>query len=169
MNSLFNNSGLYIVIVKTTSLPISRLLFNNKEKVPPLPCTDKECLVCKYDMQNTSGRVTSTATGCSYSVDNSLNCSQGGIYVVTGSCQSQYTGKTVDFCKRFREHFSTCKSSSVYQHQRSCVKCYIPNDFNVTFVENLSTRGKYSLSERELLWNFRMKGSMNVQKTLKAN
>ena len=169
MNSLFSDSGLHIDIVKSTSISICRLLFNNNEKVSPLPCTDIKCQVCKYDMQNTSGRITSTATGCSYAVDNSLSCTEGGIYVVTGECQSQYTGKTVDFCNRFQEHFSTCKSSSVYQHQKNCAKCYIPQDFTVTFVENSSMRGKYSLSERELLWNFRMKGSMNVQKTLKAN
>ena len=105
----------------------------------------------------------------SYAVDNSLRCTDGGIYVVTGACHSQYTGKTVDFCKRFKEHLSTSKSSTVYQHKTKCARCYIPQDFRLTFVENLFSRGKYSLSEREYLWNYRIKGSMNVQKTLKAN
>ena len=169
MNSLVGNCGLHINIVKSTSLSISRLLFNNREKVPSLPCTNSKCQVCKYGALNTSGRITSNATGCSYTVDNSLTCSDGGIYVVTGSCKSQYTGKTVEFCKRCNEHFSNSKSSTVYQHKIKCVECYIPQDFEVTLVENTSNRGKYSLSEREHLWNFRIKGSMNVQKTLKAN
>ena len=170
MNSLFTiSSGLHIDIVKSTSVSIGRLLFNNHEKLPSLPCTDNKCPVCKYGMQEVSGRITSKATGGSYAVDNALRCTDGGIYVVTGSCDSQYTGKTVDFYQRFREHFCTSKSSTVYKHKQSCAKCYIPQDFSVTFVESLSNRGKYSLSEREHLWNFRIKGSMNVQKTLKAN
>ena len=40
-------------------------------------------------------------------------------------------------------------------------------DIQVQFLENVWDRGKYSLSEREYLWNKRMKGSINVQKTLK--
>ena len=169
MNSLFKDSGLCINVVNSTSLPLSRLLFNNNEKQPSAPCTDRKCQVCKYNSLNLSGRITSYATGYSYPVDNSLRCTDGGIYVVTGACHSQYTGKTVDFCKRFKEHFSTCKSSTVYQHKTKCARCYIPQDFGVTLVENSFGRGKYSLSERECLWNYRIKGSMNVQKTLKAN
>ena len=172
MNFLFQNSGLHIDIVSSTSLSLSRLLFNNnnnKEKQLSLHCTDSKCQVCKYDILNVSGRITSNATGCSYAIDNTLRCTNGGIYVVTGACHSQYTGKTVDFCKRFKEHLSTSKSSTVYQHKTKCAKCYIPQDFGVTFVESTSSRGKYSLSEREYLWNHRIKGSMNVQKTLKAN
>ena len=169
MNSLFQDSGLHIDIVISTSLSLGRLLFNNKEKQPSPPCTDNKCLVCKHDTLNVSGRITSNATGLSYAVDNSLRCTDGGIYVVTGACHSQYTGKTVDFCKRFKEHLSTSKSSTVYQHKTKCARCYIPQDFRLTFVENLFSRGKYSLSEREYLWNYRIKGSMNVQKTLKAN
>ena len=169
MNSLFKDSGLHIDIISSTSLSLSRLLFNNKEKQLSPHCTDSKCQVCKYDTLNVSGRITSSATGYSYAIDNTLKCTDGGIYVVTGACHSQYTGKTVGFCKRFIEHLSTSKSSTVHQHKAKCAKCYIPQDFGVTFVESTSSRGKYSLSEREYLWNHRIKGSMNVQKTLKAN
>ena len=169
MNSLFKDSGLHIDIISSTSLSLSRLLFNNKEKQLSPHCTDSKCQVCKYNTLNVSGRITSSATGYSYAIDNTLKCTDGGIYVVTGACHSQYTGKTVGFCKRFIEHLSTSKSSTVHQHKAKCAKCYIPQDFGVTFVESTSSRGKYSLSEREYLWNHRIKGSMNVQKTLKAN
>ena len=169
MNSLFQDSGLQIDIVSSTSLSLSRLLFNNHQKQLPPHCTDSKCQVCKYGTLNVSGMIKSNATGHSYVIDNTLNCTDGGIYVVTGACHSQYTGKTIDFCKRFKEHLSTSKSSTVYQHKTKCAKCYIPQDFGVTYVENTHCRGKYSLSEREHLWNHRIKGSMNVQKTLSAN
>ena len=169
MNSLFQDSGLHIDIVTSTSLSLSRLLFNNNEKQLLDHCTDSKCLICKYGTLNKSGMITSNATGHSYVIDNTLRCTDGGIYVATGACHSQYTGKTVDFCKRFIEHLSTSKSSTVYQHKTKCAKCYIPQDFGVTFVENIYSRGKYSLSEREYLWNHRIKGSMNIQKTLNAN
>ena len=44
--------------------------------------------------------------------------------------------------------------------------CNDIKDFSVTYVENYLSRGKYSLSEREMLWNERIKGLINVQKTL---
>ena len=89
--------------------------------------------------------------------------------MVKGECNSQYTGKTVNFSQRFVEHFSTSRQSTVYQHKKECHKCYITKDFEVTLVENCHNRGKFSLSEREYLWNARIKGTMNIQKTLKAN
>ena len=97
MNSLFSDSGLHIDIVKSTSISICRLLFNNNEKVSPLPCTDIKCQVCKYDMQNTSGRITSTATGCSYAVDNSLSCTEGVFMWLLGNVNLNTLGKQSTF------------------------------------------------------------------------
>ena len=45
-----------------------------------------------------------------------------------------------------------------------CNHCSSPSSYSVTFVENYLKRGKYSLSEREMLWNVRMKGIINAQK-----
>ena len=94
------------------------------------------------------------------------NCNQGGIYIASGICSAQYTGKTVYFGTRMKEHLKTSKSSSVYCHMKDCHMCNSANDFEVTFVENYHNRGKYSLSEREYLWNSRIKGTINLQKTL---
>ena len=97
-----------------------------------------------------------------------MNCNDGGIYVVTADCNAQYTGKTIDFGQRMKEHLQTSKQSSIHKHKNDCDKCYTYHDFKVTFVESYQDRGKYTLSEREFLWNWRMRGSINLQKTLKA-
>ena len=89
-------------------------------------------------------------------------------YVVEGACHEQYTGKTVNFSNRFTEHFTTSKSSAVYCHKQKCSTCNSAKDFKVSYVENYQKRGKYSLSEREFLWNHRIKGTINIQKTLKS-
>ena len=47
-------------------------------------------------------------------------------------------------------------------------KCNGLGDCSVSFMEHYWDRGKYTLSEKEYLWNHRMKGSLNVQKTLKS-
>ena len=65
-----------------------------------------------------------------------------------------------------KEHLKTSKGSSVYCHMKDCHMCNSANDFEVTYVENYHNRGKYSLSEREYLWNYRIKGTINLQKTL---
>ena len=44
-----------------------------------------------------SGIVQSTVGKTHYRVGRELNCNDGGIYVVTGACSSQYTGKSVHF------------------------------------------------------------------------
>ena len=49
-----------------------------------------------------------------------------------------------------------------------CQQCNVTRDFSITYVESYLSRGKYSLSEREMLWNERIKGRINVQKTLKS-
>ena len=167
MNNFLQPCGLKIDIIKCTFPSLSRLLFNNNDNCNESRlCTNKKCQLCKHELQTSLDHVSSTTTGSIYPIDQNLSCTDGGIYVITGACKSQYTGKTVDFSKRFTEHFSTSKQSSVYQHKNQCHKCYITKDFEVTLVEHYHNRGKFSLSEREFLWNSRIKGTINIQKTL---
>ena len=123
--------------------------------------------LCKHELQSQLDHICSTTTGSVYLISQNLSCTDGGIYAVTGSCNSQYTVKSIDFFKRCTEHLSQ-KSTSVYQHKNQCHKCNVPKDFQVTLIESYHDRGKYSLSEREYLWNSRLKGTINIQKTLKA-
>ena len=171
MNSVLNCKGIKIEIIKSTSVPVSRMLFNNndnKSAVTP-ECKNKKCLACRKGLLSNSGEIKSTVSGEKFFVDESINCGNGGIYVVDGACGSQYTGKTVCFSKRLNEHFGSSNQSAIFAHKQECNTCYHTGDFKVTLCENYYKRGKYSLSEREYLWNYRMKGTMNVQKTLKAN
>ena len=161
---------LRVEIVWSTSVPLSRLLFNSNDcDCVEKRCNSSKCLICKETLRSEQTFVSSSITGRRYGIDTNLNCDNGGIYVVQGSCNVQYTGKTVKFGKRFNEHFSTSKTSAVYCHRQECHKCYSVSDFNITFVENYQKRGKYTLSEREFLWNQRVKGALNVQKTLMAS
>ena len=156
-----------VTIIKTTGPTLGQLLFNNSNKIDNVSdCNLRGCIVCKNDIQNLSGVVTSTVTKSNFLVKNELDCSQGGIYVVSGACSAQYSVKTVHFGVRLKEHLKTHKASAVYCHMKDCHSCNEINDFQVTYVENYQNRGKYSLSEREYLWNWRIKGSINVQKTL---
>ena len=105
--------------------------------------------------------------GTEYKVEKNLSCNEGGIYVAEGACTNQYTGKTVLFGNRCIEHFKNGKSA-IFEHMQECLQCNNENDFKVTYVESYLSRGKYSLSEREMLWNERIKGLINVHKTLKS-
>ena len=119
------------------------------------------------DLQNKSGVVKSSVTGTEYRVSTNLTCNNGGIYVINGKCNGQYTGKTINNRNRCYCHFKT-NSTAIYDHKQECNECGGVNSYTVTFVENYLNRGKYSLSEREMLWNSRMKGIINEQKTLRS-
>ena len=108
-------------------------------------------------------------TGLKYGVDKNLTCSNGGVYVVKSGCLDQYTGKTIHFGIRGKEHFQPSKLTSVYQLKQECDRCNGIKDFSITYEENYQNRGKYSLSERAFLWNNRIKGVINVHKTLKSD
>ena len=169
MNTLLSSSCLVIDIVKSTYLTLAQLLFNNNDSEHVnRTCSNEKCLVCVNNIRSSANLVTSTVNGCSYPIDENINCDSGGIYMVKGACNAQYTGKTVDFANRFQEHFLKCKSSSVYCHKKQCPTCRTVTDFEVTLIENYQKRGKYTLSEREFLWNQRIKGTINVLKTLKS-
>ena len=169
MNSILNSSSIKVTVVKSTSLSISQVLYNNSN--PPIvhPCVSINCFICNNSMNKHNGSVTSTTSNKSYRINTHLSCDNGGIYVTTGGCRGQYSGKTTTpYSNRTLEHFRKSKGSSVYQHNQNCVECANPQDCSIAFVENYQDRGKYSLSEREFLWNYRIKGTINVHKTLKS-
>ena len=68
---------------------------------------------------------------------------------------------------RYRQHW--VKNTTVKEHLDSCKSNPTTNDVKIQFLENVWDRGKYSLSEREYLWNKRLKGTINIQKTIKAS
>jgi len=158
-----------IELVKATAFPISRLLFHNSVNMgETVTCVSQSCFICSNVMKNSDSMVTSNITSNSYKTDKRLNCNDGGIYVITGGCGQQYTGKTTNtYSNRTNEHFCKSKTSSIFSHKQNCGKCVIAGDCSVTFVENYLNRGKYTLSEREYLWNCRIKGTLNIQKTLR--
>ena len=98
-----------------------------------------------------------------------MNCINSGTYAVTCDCLTQYTGKTtVCYNVRFPEHFGKNKGSTIFEHSQQCTQGKSMSNYKIQFLENMWNRGKYSLSEREYLWNHRLKGSLNIQKTLKS-
>ena len=166
MNRILLNSDIRISIVQCTSAPISRLLFNNGNTpgTLDLPVNDR-CAACRNDMINDTGIVKSNVTGNAFKVDTNLNCSDGGIYIVDTTCSAQYTGRTIHFGVRSNEHFVR-GGTAISLHIQDCNICESAIDFKLTLVENHLKKGKYSLSEREYLWNNRFRGSINTQKTL---
>ena len=167
MNGILVNSSIHIEIVRCTSYSLARLLFNNNDQVGTMNACDDKCIVCTKGLINNTRVVKSKVTGKQYKVDGSLNCANGGIYVIDTACPAQYTGKTTHFGIRSKEHF-VHKSTAISSHMRQCNDCNDVKDFMITYVEDYQKRGKYSLSEREFLWNYRIKGSINNQKTLKS-
>ena len=165
MNSFLKD--IKIEIVMSTGPTLGRLLFNNNNKIQGhVRACEDNCFVCRNEVRAMSGKVVSSVTRNKYNVDSDLSCYNGGIYMVNGSCGDQYSGKTIHFGHRGKEHFHTSKSTSVYTHRQQCNRCNEPKDFTITYVENFLNKGKYSLSEREFLWNHRIKGVINTQKTL---
>lgn len=166
MNRLLSNTDIRIEIVKCTSASISRLLFNNGDASSNRVVVGVDnCAACRNSIINDTGFVKGNVVDKSYKVDTNLNCKNGGIYIIDGACSAQYTGKTIHFGVRSNEHFSQ-GNTSISTHMRECNTCNDITDFKMTFVEDLLKRGKYSLSEREFLWNDRIRGSINAQKTL---
>ena len=166
MNHVLSSSKIKVSIVKTTGPSIAKLLFHNNDSgVRLVDCGN--CIVCRNGARNTDGVVCSNVTGKSYQIARNISCQNGGIYVYEGDCADQYTGKTtVEYETRMQEHINRQKSSSVYKHRRTCEQCIDTGNFKVSFVEDYRNRGKYTLSEREYLWNYRIKGVINGQKTL---
>ena len=165
MNSILTNTNIRIELVKCTSAKLSQMLFNNSNVCNLDRPSNDNCAACRNDMLNGTGVVKSNVTGKSFKVDNHLNCSKGGIYIIETTCAAQYTGKTIHYGVRSNEHFIQ-GGTAIFPHIQNCDICENPLDFKLTLAEDYLKRGKYSLSEREYLWNNRIRGSINTQRTL---
>ena len=83
---------------------------------------------------------------------------------------SLYTGKTTtEFHNRFDNHFDQSKSSAVLDHTKTCQIGKSKENYTIQFLENVYSRGKYTLSEREYLWNERLRGILNIQDSEELN
>ena len=154
--------------VKTTAPSLSKILYNNNGNTKYNQMCGN-CNICIDSRRGNEKRIISTTRNVSYQIDGNLSCSRSGIYCIVCGCIIQYTGKTsVPFSVRFSEHFDKSKGSTIFEHTKECNKGKSVSDYTIQFLEDVWNRGKYSLSEREYLWNHRLKGSLNIQKTLKS-
>ena len=168
MNHLLKEHHVQFEIIKTTSPNIGSLLFNNFEK----PKVNQKCLttstICDNDAQRDDKVVVSSINKQTYNINQHINCLNSGIYAITCKCTDQYFGKTtITHSGRYTQHWTT--NTTVNGHLNTCKSKPTLSDVKVQFLENVWDRGKYSLSEREYLWNKRLKGTINIQKTIKAS
>ena len=167
MNQVLRPEKVQFEMVKTTAPNIGRLLFNNYDRTYE-PRQNCSCMICSNDVRGDDSVVTSSVTKKEYRICSNIDCSNSGIYAFTCKCEGQYSGKTtVGFNHRFPEHWNSAGSSvhKHLQHYKCTDNC---SDVKMQFLENVWSRGKYSLSEREYLWNRRLKGVINIQKTLRS-
>ena len=158
-------------LVKSTGTNPGPLLFNNREKYEiPDRCNKINCSICINGLRPEENKVASKVTNIKYNIDRNLNCENCGIYRIICPCSSAYNGKTTtEFGKRFPGHFKTYRDSSVRDHTKTCRLGKRKEQFKIYFLENCHNRGKYTLSEREFLWNERLGGEINIQKILKSS
>jgi hypothetical protein len=169
INRYLDPHDIKLDLVKSTGSSISNLLFNNNVKSEVSHRCSSSCTVCTKGLRGDNEQVVSPINGRSYSLSKNLNCSDGGIYAISCACTALYTGKTTTaFTKRFNEHFGKNSNSAVFDHAKHCQVGKKKEDFSIQYLENVHSRGKYSLSEREHLWNSRLRGIVNIQKTLQA-
>lgn len=167
VNNANQQNGIKLEIVKSTGPSIAKMLFNNNDKVDTGKICGDNCEWCP-NWQGNENVIKCNTNGSILKIDSSLGCMDSGIYAINSKCEAQYTGKTTGFYKeRFNEHFLDTGGSSVKEHLSTCHVCLDKTDFKMQFLESVWKRGKYSLSEREYLWNKRIKGSINIQKTLR--
>ena len=166
MNKLLKPEKIQFEVIKTTAPNIGRLLFNNFEK--PNLVTNCSCIICDNGAKGDDKVIVSSTSKIKYHINPNINCSNSGIYGITCKCMGQYSGKTtVGFNKRYPEHWQL-KGSAVVKHLQHHKCTGNMNEVKIQFLENVWGRGKYSLSEREYLWNKRIKGVINISKTLKS-
>ena len=166
INSILKEHYIAFEVVKTTGPTLGSQLFNNFDKSNLIEevCNNK-CLVCKIGARGDEDSVVSSVTQKRYYINPNIGCRNSGIYAITCKCIDQYSGKTtITNGGRFKEHCTKC--TSVHSHLQSCKSRPSVSDIKVQFLENVWDRGKYSLSEREYLWNKRLKGNINIQKTI---
>ena len=168
MNTALQHQNVCFELVKTTAPTLGKLLFNNNNTgMDVIDCCTSHCYICSNDARGDLKEVKSSANGATYKIDGKTTCGNSGIYCITCKCTEQYSGKTtVMYCKRHKEHWTS--NTSVREHINNCTERPTTNDVKIQLLENMWNRGKYSLSEREYLWNRRLKGSINIQKTLKS-
>ena len=166
MNRVLKEHYVAFEIIKTTGPTIGSQLFNNFDvsNVVEQACDDK-CFICKNSARGDPESVVSSVTKKKHFINPDITCKNSGIYAITCKCVDQYSGKTtVTNGVRFKEHWT--KNTSVRAHTNSCKSKPSVSEVKVQFLENVWNRGKYSLSEREFLWNKRLKGNINIQKTI---
>jgi len=169
LNDLLRSHNIKFELIKCTGSNLGKLLFNNREKYRK-DCDDKKCNICMSQHRSLDTKVKSKITSFEYKTDRNLNCEDRGIYRVTCPCSAAYTGKTTTgFNKRFNEHFQPYRESSINDHRIKCQHGQNKMDFKIQFLESVMNRGKYTLSEREYLWNERLGGEINIQKIIKSN
>ena len=164
MNSALKTRRIQFELIKTTAPTLGKLLFNDPTTFSNI--CKSTCYICKSKAKGEEKKAASKTNKEEYRIDQRTTCNDSGIYLVTCKCKEQYVGKTtVSFGRRFKEHWT--KNTSVKDHLVNCDTQPTHQDVKIQFLENVWDRGKYSLSEREYLWNRRLKGDINVQKTLK--
>ena len=171
INNLLRDHKIKLEIVKSTGTNLGQLLFNNREKYDiSNRCNKVSCSICINGIRVEENKVASKITSFKYNIDSNLNCENCGIYRIICPCSSAYNGKTTtEFGKRFPDHFKTYRESSVFEHTKTCPLGKNKEQFKIYFLENCLNRGKYTLSEREYLWNERLGGEINIQKILKSS
>ena len=60
------------------------------------------------------------------------------------------------------------RSLEVLEHSKVCSMGKQKSELSFHYLENMYSRGKYTLSEREYLWNERLRVVLNIKKTLKS-
>ena len=166
INRYLDSHNIRIELVNSTGSSIGKLLFNNNVRSEVPHKCNSFCVVCNKGLRGDSEQAVSPINGRSYRLNQNLNCMDGGIYAISCACTALYTGKTTTaFNKRFCEHFRST-NSAVFDHSKHCQVGKKRENFSIQFLENVQSRGKYSLSEREYLWNSRLRGIVNIQKTL---
>ena len=104
-----------------------------------------------------------------YRINANLNCDSSGIYRIICPCSASYCGKTTtSFNRRFDEHFQDSKDSSILDHTKICTLGSDKTNYKIQFLESSFNRGKFTLSEREFLWNDRLQCELNIQKILRT-
>ena len=167
-NASLHSQNVCFELIKTTAPTLGKLLFNNNGSAMNSSSTCKQsCHICSHNARGDLKKAESTRTKELYNIDERTTCDDSGIYLITCDCNEQYIGKTtVTFKQRFKEHGT--KKTAVKEHLERCTKTPSTQDMKIQLVENVWNRGKYSLSEREYLWNRRLNGNINIQKTLKT-
>ena len=169
INKSLVTSGIKFQVVKSTGQSLGSMLFHNNVQHIKEMCTGKACVACRHKIRSDAKVVMSPINGRIYPINSSLTCIDSGIYCITCPCSSLYVGKTTSkFKERLKSHFNKSKKSAVLDHSLVCSVGSNVKNYTMLFLEDMHARGKYSLSEREFLWNERLRGDLNIQKTLKS-